>query len=245
VKHKGATFFDNDETFRIYRQGRYGPDSPNETLEKPILLELLGDVAGKHILDLGCGDGRFGLELLAAGCHAYWGLEASHRMVQVAQSYLQEVNGQVSHARIEDWHYPVEQFDLVISRLALHYVAPLEETCQRVNRTLRRNGQFIFSIVHPVITSCDRSRQHSGRRQDWIVDNYFESGSRSVRFMGELVEQYHRTVEEIFTALQQANFQVEQLRESCPRLENFTDKDLYERRKRIPLFLILSGRKVS
>lgn len=65
---EGAEFFDKDRTFQTYRKGRYRSGSPNETLEKPIFLELLGEVAGKRILDLGCGDGMFGVDLLAAGC---------------------------------------------------------------------------------------------------------------------------------------------------------------------------------
>ena len=113
----------------------------------------------------------------------------------------------------------------------------------KVNSALKPEGRFVFSIVHPVITSCDRSRENRGIRQDWIVDDYFATGSRQVYFMGEYVEQYHRTIEEIFKAFQNANFFIEQLRESCPKLEHFADVELYERRRRIPLFLFFSGSK--
>ncbi len=61
--------------------------------------------------------------------------------------------------------------------------------------------------------------------------------------MGSAVIKFHRTVEDYFTALQSAGFTVEQLRESRPRRENFTDPDLYDRRTRIPLFLFLAARK--
>jgi SAM-dependent methyltransferase len=241
--HQGDQFFDDDNMFEYYRARRHRADGPNETLEKPVFLELLGDVSGREILDLGCGDGVFGQELLTAGCQSYLGLEASRQMVQLARQNLQETSGQIVHIKIEDWDYPPARFDLVISRLALHYVADLDETFHKVNHTLRRNGRFVFSIVHPVITSCDRSREEGGMRQEWIVDDYFTMGPRKVYFMGEFVEQYHRPIEEIYKSLQDANFQIEQLRESCPRMENFTDVNLYERRKRIPLFLFLSGRK--
>ena len=56
---------------------------------------------------------------------------------------------------------------------------------------------------------------------------------------------YHRTVEDYFRALQEAGFVVEQLRESRPQREQFADEQTYERRRRIPLFLFLAGRKVS
>ena len=241
--HEGTKFFDDDKRFESYRTGRHRPNTPNESLEKPVFLELLDDVRGKQILDLGCGDGLFGLELLRGGGQSYLGLDASQKMAQLAQQNLQGTSGQALHTKIEDWSYPPERFDLVISRLALHYVANLDETFNQVYQTLRQNGQFVFSIVHPVITSCDKSRAKGGKRLDWIVDDYFRPGPRAVHFMGESVRQYHRPLEDIFRALQQANFQIEQLRESCPQRENFTDMELYERRKRIPLFLFLAGRK--
>ena len=240
---KGDQLFDDPQMSATYRQVRHRPDSPNETLEKPVIWALLGEVKDLDILDLGCGDGRFGVDLLAVGCKSYLGIDASARMVAIAQENLENSNGRVEQARIEEGAYLAEKFDLVVSRLALHYVADLEETFQQVHHALRDNGRFIFSIVHPVITSADKSREGGGIRQDWIVDNYFASGPRRVYFKGEYVQQYHRPLEEIVQFFQKAGFQIEQIRESRPRREHFNDDALYERRRRIPLFLFLSGRK--
>jgi hypothetical protein len=57
------------------------------------------------------------------------------------------------------------------------------------------------------------------------------------------VRKYHRTVEDYFRALQEAGFVVEQLRESRPQREQFAEEQTYERRRRIPLFLFLAGRR--
>jgi SAM-dependent methyltransferase len=241
--YSGADFYDTDKVFESHKSRRYNPDSPNETLEKPVFMELVGDVKGQHILDLGCGDATSSLGLLNSGCASYFGLEASARMVQLADQNLANTVGRVFHTKIEDWDYSPNRFDLVISRLALHYVPDLSDTFRKVNQTLRPDGRFVFSMVHPVITSCDRSRQGGGQRQEWIVDDYFVQGSRCVYFMGEHVEQFHRTVEDIFIALQDAKFVVAGLRESNPNPENFTDQALYERRRRIPLFIFFSATK--
>ena len=241
--HDGADSFDSNQIFDAYHSRRHRSDSPNESLEKPVFMELLGEVVGKQVLDLGCGDGLFARKLYAAGCGSYVGIDASHRMVQAAWQELADTTGQVVHTKIEEWAYPPEQFDRVISRLALHYVADLDETFAKVHGTLKTNGRFIFSIVHPVITSSDKSRESGGKRQDWIVDDYFSPGPRKVHFQGETVRQYHRTVEDIYRSLLDANFRIEQLRESRPRAEHFADAALYERRKRIPLFLFLSASK--
>lgn len=235
--------FHDEQLSDTYQARRHRRQSPNESIEKPIFLQLLGNVENKRILDLGCGDGKFGQELFDLGCQSYLGLESSEPMVQSARKNLSATSGQVIHTKIEDWDYPSERFHIVISRLALHYVADLQETFANVHRTLKQNGRFIFSIVHPVITSSDKSRAKGGMRQDWIVDEYFSVGERQVYFMGEKVMQYHRPIEDIYSALQNADFQIEHLRESRPERENFNDEAQYERRKRIPLFLFLASRK--
>jgi hypothetical protein len=50
---KQNDFYQNEATLKDYLEFRHSPQSPNETIEKPAFLELLGDVQNKHILDLG------------------------------------------------------------------------------------------------------------------------------------------------------------------------------------------------
>jgi hypothetical protein len=63
--------------------------------------------------------------------------------------------------------------------------------------------------------------------------------------MGSQIMKYHRTVENYFVSLQRAGFMVESLSEAEPQRERFDDEDddTYQRRKRIPLFLIMAGQK--
>jgi len=222
---------------------RHRLENPNDTLEKPVFLELAGELEGKRILDLGCGDATFGAEALAAGCRFYLGIDGSQNMVAVAQKGLVGTSGQIIHADIEAWTYPQSSFDLVISRLVIHYVENIDSIFAQVYRTLVNHGRFVFSVEHPVITSCDRAWQSGGVRQDWIVDNYFEIGKRVTSWMGGEVIKYHHTVEDYFLALQKAGFTVESVRESHPRREFFGSEETFERRKRIPLFLLLAGHK--
>lgn len=239
----GAEFYDQDEIFANYMARRHRPDNPNATLEKPVIVELLRDVTDKHILDLGCGDGQFGVELLQRGCASYTGVEISRNMIALAVQKLAGTKGRIEPGAIEDWTGPAAYFELVISRLAFHYVADLAPVFRQVYRTLRSGGRFIFSVVHPVITSCTTSAVKASRRTDWIVDDYFLEGSRAVPWMGSEVVQYHRTVADYCQLLQAQGFLLEHLSEARPHEEHFNDKMLFRRRLRIPLFLILSGRK--
>jgi SAM-dependent methyltransferase len=148
-------------------------------------------------------------------------------------------------ATVENWDYPVEAFHLVVSRLVFHYVKDIDAVFTQVHHTLIGGGRFVFSVEHPVITSCDRAWQGNGPRQDWIVDDYFNTGRRVTAWMGGQVVKYHRTIENYFVGLQRAGFVVECVREAEPQPEQFKHDDTYQRRQRIPLFLIMPARKIS
>lgn len=240
---EGPEFYDDDEVFQTYMQGRGRPDPPNETLEKPVLWELIGSLENCRVLDLGCGDAGIAKEILDRGAQSYLGVDGSHNMVMAARRVLSGTPAQVIHAKIESWEYPPEAFDLVISRLALHYIRELDSVFRSVCSTLKAGGRFVFSVEHPVITSSDKGWQQ-GVRQDWVVDDYFNTGLRKTFWKGGEVIKYHRTVEDYYLALKNAGFVVDQLREARPRRENFTDEATFLRRNRIPLFLILAAEKV-
>lgn len=239
----GSDFYDDNTLFATYMAHRQQSDNPPDVLEKPVFLELVGKVAEQRILDLGCGAALFGHEALEQGCRKYVGVEGSRNMVAVAKNTLAGSRGQVIHSPIEAWSYPEATFDLVVSRLVLHYIEDFASICSKVYQTLAQNGRFIFSVDHPIITACEQSWQTNGSRTGWIVDTYFVPGPRVTDWLGGEVIRYHRTIEEYFTILQRAGFIVERLRESCPQPEQFSDERIYELRKRIPLFLFLAARK--
>ncbi|MBA3867715.1 MAG: class I SAM-dependent methyltransferase [Anaerolineae bacterium] len=239
----GTSFYDDNDVFNTYMHSRQRTESPNDTIEKPVIMELIGAIQGRRILDLGCGDGVFGRESLANGCASYLGVEGSQNMVAVAQQTLAGTKGEVVLNTLENWDYPTAAFDLVVSRLVLHYIDNIDLLFANIHRTLLSGGQFVFSAEHPVITSTDKGWQKGTQRQDWVVDNYFDTSERVTNWMGGTVRKYHRTLEGYFKSVQQAGFVIERLREGHPQRENFLTDETYLRRKRIPLFLIMSLRK--
>src|SRR3954447_24355530 len=152
----GPVFYDDDAVFATYMAARQRPDNPNDTLEQPVTLELLGDLAGRRVLDLGCGDAAFGRVVLARGGSIYLGVEGSRNMAALAREMLTGTSGQVRHCTIEDWEAPAAAFDLAVARLSLHYLDDLAPTFGHVYQALASGGRFVFSVEHPVITSCNR-----------------------------------------------------------------------------------------
>lgn len=235
-------FYDNLDVRANYLAHRDRADNPNDTLERPIFLELAGNLSNLDIVDLGCGDAAFGQAALLAGARSYIGIDISQAMVDIARQTLANTPGEVYRQSIETWRSQDEQVDLVSSRLALNYVEKLQPVLQEMYIALRPSGRAIISIEHPVITSNFASLV-AGRRTTWLVDNYFKPGARVHTWLRHEVTKYHHTLEEYFDLFTATGFEIERVRESRPQRDNFLSEEEYERRLRIPLFLFIAAQK--
>ena len=238
MPYKSYEVYDNDDFFDQYIHKRNRGNAPNELIEKPIIEALLGNVQGKEILDLGCGDGIFGKELLDKGAKYYYGIDGSVNMTKLANKNLNGCNATIAKQAIESFQFKEKIFDLILSRLVFHYIEHIDELLAKIESCLRKNGEFICSMEHPIITSCYESYHNNSKRMNWVVDNYFYSGERINTWIDKDVVKYHKTIEEYFKAFKSANFEVSEIRESKPLLVNFKEKSEFERRMKIPLFII-------
>ncbi len=234
----GPQFFDDDDIFESYWARRKRQDNPNDTIEKPIMLELVDNVKYMNVLDLGCGGGDFGELLLSMGCQTYTGIDASSKMIERAGKTISSPQATVIHSDIATYDYVPQQYHLIVSRLTLHYVENLENLFIRLRSALKQDGKIIFSVEHPVLTSNNMATEKLDTFRDvWTVKDYFQTGARDVWWMGKQVTKYHRTIEDYFKLFSDTGFQLVNLRESKPSPQNFSNPHEYERRLNVPLFL--------
>jgi SAM-dependent methyltransferase len=125
--------------------------------------------------------------------------------------------------------------------LALHYVEALDPVLRACHSALAPGGRIVVTVIHPVITSNDARSTTDELRADWSVDRYFDRGAREQDWLGGTVTWHHRTIEDYVSALTAASFTVTGLRECAPPADRFENDDELQRRRRIPLFLLLSG----
>lgn len=233
--------YDDPSVFAAYTAAHVpGPHNPNHVMEAPAVWGELGEVTGLRVLDLGCGDARFGADLLAAGAASYHGVDGSRRMVTRARQVLTETVGSVEDARLEDHVPPARSAEVVTCRLAAHYLADLDAFLAGVRHALVDGGRFVMTMVHPVLSSHDTPSD--GPRQHWVVDDYFRPGPRRRPWFGSEVTWHHRTVEQYHHALTAAGLTVRVLRECPPdptRLVGAPGE--LDRRRRVPLFLLLGA----
>ena len=240
MEFKGASVYDERDFFANYMNRRNRQDSPNNAIEGPIIFELLGDIQDKRILDLGCGDASFGKELLQLGAKQYIGIEGSRQMAEAARETLQGKQGTIYVETVESFQYPIDSFEIVTSRFAIHYVENLQMLFQHIYHSLIENGKFVFSVQHPLTTASFVSKESGERKENWIVDDYFREGERKEPWINQIVVKYHRTIEHYFMALRNAGFNIIDLREGTPKREHFSSEEEFVRRQRIPVVLAFS-----
>ncbi|GAA5106199.1 class I SAM-dependent methyltransferase [Nocardia iowensis] len=139
----------------------------NAYYERPAMLELAGDVAGRRILDAGCGSGPLFAALRDRGARVS-GIDASAGMLELARRRL----GTDADLRIADLASPLPfsdgAFDDVVASLVLHYLEDWGPTLAELRRVLTPGGRLLVSVDHPFVAyGIQRSAGHS--------PNYFET----------------------------------------------------------------------
>jgi SAM-dependent methyltransferase len=239
----GGEFYEDPQVRGAYLAHRHsGSASPNVVMEEPHLLDVLGDMGGAQVLDLGCGDGSTATLLFDAGATGYVGLDGSAGTIEMARAQHGRPGVEFVHESIEDIGPELGSFDVVVSRMALHYVAQIEPVIATTRGLLRPGGRLVFSVSHPVITS--HAQQGEGQRTDWIVDGYFVHGPRERTWFGNPVVWHHRTVEDYVSAVLDAGLRLDQLRECEPDPAALVDDPAeLARRRRVPLILLVAASK--
>ncbi len=241
----GGQFYDQAGVSVSYLSHRHSSThSPNIVMEEPTFLAEMGDIKDERVLDLGCGDAAFAKTVIDRGGVAYVGVDGSSAMIGEARRRNEHASVSLIHESIENYCGDPDSFDLVASRMALHYVDDLDAVLRTVHHVLVPGGRLIFTVVHPVITST--TNPTVGLRTDSTVDRYFERGARERQWFGSTVTWHHRTIEDYLTAVQRCGFDFVSLRECEPNAELLIGRpEELERRRRVPLMLLLSARRAS
>jgi SAM-dependent methyltransferase len=114
---------------------------------------LLGDVAGKDVLEVGCGAGQGARWLVSAGARVT-AFDVS--MSQLRQSrLLDERTGirvdRVLQADAQALPFRSSAYDVVVSAFgAIPFVADSAGVMREIARVLRPGGLLVFSVTHPV-----------------------------------------------------------------------------------------------
>ncbi len=214
--------------------------------EWPVLRAMLPPLAGRRVLDLGCGFGWHCRYAREVGASLVVGVDLSERMLERARAMTDDPAITYVRSAVEDVAFPDGAFDVVLSSLAFHYVADLAPVFAAVNRWLAAGGDLVFSIEHPVFTSrAEQSwwRAADGTRLHWPVDHYREEGERRSSWLAPDVVKYHRTLATILNAVIDAGFMLRRIEEPGPTAAMIAEDPGMRDEERRPIFLLVAARK--
>lgn len=238
--------YDEAEFFRNYSQMPRSTQGLEAAGEWYKLRTMLPELKDKNVLDLGCGFGwhcRYAREQQA---RSVIGVDLSENMLQRAREMTDDSRIEYRHMAIEDIEFAPEQFDVVISSLAMHYIEHLDQVFAQIHACLVQGGTLVYSVEHPIFTARAAQDWHYGPQGEimhWPVDDYQLEGKRVTNFLNQDVVKYHRTLATHLNGLIQAGFVIQQVAESEPSPEMMDQIPGMRDENRRPMFLMIAAVK--
>jgi SAM-dependent methyltransferase len=239
--------YDDPDFFAGYsRLERFG-SGWTKAFEYPSFLALLPEVSGRRVLDLGCGAGQLAHHLAGRGASEVIGVDISERMLGLARVERSHPRLTYVHEAIEQATFAPERFDLVVSSLAIHYVADYRGLIQRIAGWLSPGGILVYSTEHPVyLTRASTEgwvRDATGQRLHWAIDAYAEEGLREEHWFKDGVQKYHRTLATLLNVLIDVGLSIERVEEPVPDESQLDRRPEWVHERRRPFCLLVRARK--
>ncbi len=194
---------------------RLKPSSLSDFTARPLVFDACGDVTGRSILDIGCGEGYCARELKNRGASDYLGIDLSTEMIAAARSQeaIDQYGIEYLACNIVEFT-PTRKFDLCIAVFLFNYlqVEPMQKVFSMVYDALKPNGNFIFSVPHPFFPFV-RTEQSAPFYFESSNKNYFSDVNKKLE--GEIwkrngeslhVQCVHKTFSDYFDNLKLAGF---------------------------------------
>ena len=238
--------YDNSEFFAAYAEMGRSKDGLKAAGEWHQLQPLFPKLQGKKVLDLGCGYGWHCKYAAQMGATEILGIDSSQKMIAKAVADNSDDKIKYKVCGVEEYIYPENTYDLVVSNLVLHYIESLANAYQKVYCTLKVGGYFLFNIEHPTFTAGvneDWIYDENGKPKYWPIDNYYYTGERETNFLGQRVIKQHHTLTQILNPLIKCGFQIEAIEEAMPPADMMGMPGMCNEMRR-PMMLLVKVKKV-
>lgn len=201
---------------------RTGKDYWRDGINNPATFRLIGNVRGKTVLDLACGEG-YNTRILARKGAKVTGIDHSQKLIGLARIEERKEPLGIRYYRMDASRLSGmsnASFGLVTCFMALHDIENYEGAIAEVARVLKHGGRFVFSIMHP----CFEDMVVNGARIN-AAEKYFGKVQHLVEWnMKRLTKpfktvSFHRSLTDYSLVLAKSGLLISRLVEPRPTKE--------------------------
>ncbi len=233
-----AQGWDDSASAWIEVMGESGDWGRRYVLDAPMLAQVDALLPG-HVLDLGCGEGRF-CRLLRARGWTTFGIDPTAALIERAREVDPQGDYRIESA--ESLSLESASVDLAVAYLSLIDIEQLDAAIEEVVRVLRPGGQFLIANLQAFNTAAvglGWSRPLFGPRR-FSIDHYLSERPVETAWRGIRIVNWHRPLERYMQALLKAGLTLTHFAEPAPQ---GVDDDKADRYRRAPNFLLMTWRK--
>jgi SAM-dependent methyltransferase len=141
-----------------YERARAREDSLDRLVEWPAQRDLLGDVTGRSVLDVGCGNGGKLASLVADGAGASVGIDLSGNFLD-APPGVELIQGDMSELESVP-ELAGRRFDRILFLQSFGYAKDPVRTLKAARAMLTDDGFILLSRTQPIRYAVERSEQN-------------------------------------------------------------------------------------
>ena len=217
---------------------------------QPRMFALAGDVSGRRVLDLGCGEGAYSRALAGLGARVS-GIDGSARLVEIARQRAAAAGVDIDYRCVNASALDgvaEGSFDLIVASMILMNVEDYAGAIREAHRVLAPGGELCMSITHPCFSApvSDWVGGTGRHPRHFAVDRYFDRIAWNDRIAPTFrtpTLRRHRPLEDYIGGALQAGFVLRELQEPMATDEDLKTSKRFEHMTRIPYFLFMRWAK--
>jgi len=245
---------------------RSGKNYYSEYLNGPALKRMIGDIEGKKVLDMGCGEGYFSRFFAKAGGEVT-GVDLSDALVKAAVDEEERHSLGIKYFVADAANLNMlksESFDVAFSYMALLDIRNYEGAISEVSRVLKTGGRFVVLMEHPcftlfrvldgkVVSGWETHLCKDGSKKYlyyWVAD-YLQRHSYTVEWKHDRLPSsfvttgFHRPLSDYVNALTKHGLAITGLDEPQPLGEGVRVHPPMKKHYRVPQSMVIEATKTA
>lgn len=217
-------------------------DFARQVLLDAPMVRMCGELEGRRVLDVGCGEGRFCRMLRARGAQTV-GIDPTEPLLETARQ--RDPQGEYILGSGEYLPFDDGSFDVVAFYLTLIDIPDFRKAISEGSRVLKPGGRLVIGNLAPHATTSPQGwvRDESGAKLYFPIDRYSDEWGQMVEWAGIRVLNYHRPLTAYMKALLGAGLILREYLEPVPSQEEVERNPELEYERRVPYLVAMLWEK--